>query len=47
MKRPDLIILVVVWQFINAFLALISVIAIGALVYPAVVGKWGGRCGCR
>ena len=41
MKRPDLIILVAVWQFINAFLALISIIAICALVYPAVVGNGG------
>ena len=32
MKRPDLLILVAVWQFINAFLALVGIFAIGSFV---------------
>ena len=37
MRRPDLIILVVVWEFIAAFLALLGFVAMAALVFPALV----------
>ena len=41
MKKPDLLILVAVWQFINAFLALIGVVAIGAFAFPPIVWYHG------
>ena len=37
MKRPDLVILIAVWHFINAFGALIGIIAMGAFAFPSVV----------
>jgi hypothetical protein len=37
MKRPDLIILIAVWHFINAFGTLIGIIAMGVFAFPSVV----------
>jgi len=37
MPRPDLLVLVAVWQFITAFLALVGAVCIGAIAIPAVV----------
>ena len=39
MKRPDLVLLVAVWEFITAFVAFIGVIAIAAAAYPSVWWK--------
>jgi hypothetical protein len=41
MKKPDLLILVVIWEFITAFFALIGVVAIAVFTFPAVLGNWG------
>ncbi|MCJ7764146.1 MAG: hypothetical protein MUO90_03200 [Dehalococcoidales bacterium] len=42
MKRPDLLILITVWQFITAFIALIGICAIAVFVFPDAVGPlWG------
>jgi hypothetical protein len=41
MKRPDLLILVAVWQFITAFGALIGITAISVFAFPDAVGRWG------
>ena len=42
MKRPDLIILVVIWEFISAFIAFIGVSAIAAIAFPHVISEtWG------
>jgi len=42
MKRPDLLILIAIWQFITALGALIGIIAIGIFAFPDVLGRWGG-----
>jgi len=36
-KKPDLLILVAVWQFINAFLAFIGIVAIAAFAFPSII----------
>ncbi len=36
MERPDLLVLVVVWEFITAFIALVGAVCIGAIAIPAV-----------
>ena len=42
MKRPDLLILITVWQFITAFFALVGICAIAVFVFPDAVGPlWG------
>jgi len=37
MERPDLLVLVAVWEFITAFVALVGAVCIGAIAIPAVV----------
>jgi len=37
MKRPDLVLLVAVWHFINAFLAFIGIVAIAAFAFPSII----------
>ena len=42
MKRPDLLILIAIWQFITAFIALIGICAIAVFAFPDVIGLlWG------
>ena len=42
MKRPDLLILVAVWEFITAGVALIGISAIAVFAFPEVIGPmWG------
>ena len=41
MKRPDLLILIAVWEFITAVGALIGVSAIAVFAFPDVIGTWG------
>lgn len=42
MKRPDLLILIAIWQFITAFIAIIGVCLIAVFVFPDAVGPlWG------
>ena len=41
MKKPDLLILIAVWEFLTAVGALFGVVAIGVLAFPAVLGMWG------
>ena len=42
MKRPDLLILVAIWEFVIAFLALVGVAFVGAVAFPAMVNElWG------
>ena len=36
MKRPDLLILIAVWEFLGAFLAFIGIIAIAVFAFPGV-----------
>ncbi len=41
MKKPDLLILVVVWQFLSAFLALICLLSIAIVAFPdATASMW-------
>jgi hypothetical protein len=42
MKKPDLLVLIAIWQFITAFFALIGIAAIGVFAFPAVLGYWDG-----
>lgn len=41
MKRPDLLILIVIWQFMTAAVALFGVIALAVFAYPEVFRLWG------
>jgi hypothetical protein len=41
MKRPDLLLLVAIWQFINAFFCLIGITAIAVFAFPGAVGFYG------
>lgn len=42
MNRPDLLILVAVWEFITAAVALIGISAIAVFAFPEVIGPmWG------
>jgi len=34
MKKPDLLILVVVWEFLSAFIALIGLVAVAVIAFP-------------
>jgi hypothetical protein len=46
MKKPDLLILIAIWEFISAFVALIGIAAISVFAFPAVMGmrfNWNGR----
>jgi len=52
MKKPDLLILIAIWQFINAFIALVGIAAIAVFAFPAVTDSFdygwtgmGGRSG--
>lgn len=38
MKRPDLLLLVAIWAFFNAFLYLIGIVAIAAFSFPEALG---------
>ncbi|HEX9897508.1 MAG TPA: hypothetical protein VGA85_07630 [Dehalococcoidales bacterium] len=40
MKKPDLLVLIAVWQFITAFMALVGIAAIAVFAFPAVTGYW-------
>jgi hypothetical protein len=42
MKKPDLLILVVVWQILSAFMALIGLLSIAIVAFPdATASLWG------
>ena len=42
MKRPDLLILIAIWEFITAFFALIGISAIATFAFPdAIDTSWG------
>jgi hypothetical protein len=41
MKKPDLLILIAIWEFLTAFFALIGISAITMFAFPAVLGYWG------
>jgi len=41
MKRPDLIILIAVWEFLTVFGALIGICAIAIFAFPEVAQEWG------
>lgn len=40
MKKPDLLILIAVWEFFVAFMTLIGIGAIVVFAFPAVLGDW-------
>jgi hypothetical protein len=42
MKKPDLLILISVWQFIAAFITLVGIAAICVFAFPAVTDGWYG-----
>lgn len=42
MKKPDLLVLVAVWQFIAAAIAFFGIVAIALFAFPAVLGYWDG-----
>ena len=39
MKRPDLLILIIIWEFISAFFAFIGLSAIGVFAFPHVIDE--------
>ena len=41
MKKPDLLILIAIWEFITAFVVFIGIVAIAVFAFPAVLGVWG------
>jgi hypothetical protein len=41
MKRPDLLIIITVWEFISAFAAFMGIIAISVFAFPAVSSLHG------
>ncbi len=41
MKKPDLLVLIAIWEFITAFGAFIGIVAIAVFAFPAVLGVWG------
>lgn len=42
MKRPDLLLLVAIWQLLSAFLCLIGIAAIAIFAFPEALGFWYG-----
>ena len=40
MKRPDLLLLVAIWQFLNAFICLIGIAAIAIFAFPGALGHY-------
>ena len=40
MKKPDLLILIAVWQLLAAFCMLVGIAAIAVFAFPAVTGGW-------
>jgi hypothetical protein len=40
-KKPDLLILISIWEFITAFIAFLGIAAIAVFAIPAVLGSWG------
>jgi hypothetical protein len=45
MKRPDLIILIAIWEFISAFLSLVAIAAIVVFVFPQTPFGYNARIG--
>ena len=42
MKKPDLLILVIVWQFLSAFMALMGLLVVAIVAFPdATASMWG------
>ena len=41
MKKPDLLVLIAIWEFVTAFVAFIGIMAIAVFAIPVVLGKWG------
>ncbi len=41
MKKPDLLILIAIWEFISAFGALIGILAIAVFAFPSVIDQPG------
>ena len=42
MKRPDLLLLIAVWEFITAFIAFVGLCAIAVFVIPDAIKPWWG-----
>jgi len=40
MKKPDLLILIVIWEFLSGFLAITAIVATVLFVFPFSVGYW-------
>jgi hypothetical protein len=45
LKRPDLLLLIAIWEFISAFGVLIGIAAIAVFAFPAVSGEIGAIFG--
>ena len=41
MKKPDLLILIAIWEFITAFFAFLGIAAIAIFTFPVALGAWG------
>ena len=41
-KRPDLLLLIAIWEFITAFIAFVAICAIAVIVFPEAVRPWWG-----
>jgi hypothetical protein len=42
MKKPDLLLLIVIWEFLTAFVALIGISAIAAFAFPEAINPFIG-----
>lgn len=45
MKKPDMLILIAIWQFLTAFCAFVGIAAISIFAFPAVLNEWSYRFG--
>ncbi|MBN1643606.1 MAG: hypothetical protein JW856_02135 [Dehalococcoidales bacterium] len=41
MKKPELLVLVAIWEFVTAFFAFIGIASIAVFAIPVVLGVWG------
>ena len=41
MKKPDLLILIAIWEFLAAFFAFIGIIVLGMFAFPHMLTLWG------
>ena len=45
MKRPDLLMLIAIWQFLTAFAAIVGLGVIALIAFPTMLGAWNESWG--